>query len=233
MDGLRKRNCSKNVFEVLRSYFSDRNMNISGRNFEIKKQATRGCPQGSVLGPACWNIMFDKLLKLLDNTIGDNYVAYADDLVVLISGNSRREIEIEGQNVVSLITQWCESAKLKISEKKTEAILLKSEEMRKIPIGRRGGSRPDRKRKNNKRITDLSNKPLNIKLGGQKIRFRDSVRYLGINLGRGLNVGNHCHYLGNKVESLFNKLRKLAKTQWGLRYRSLYTNNSECRFRMD
>lgn len=60
--------------------------------------------------------MFDELLKILENSIGDDFVAHADDLVVLVNGNSRRELETEGQRMIDLIMQWCESAKLKISE---------------------------------------------------------------------------------------------------------------------
>ncbi|XP_070170432.1 fatty acid synthase-like [Polyergus mexicanus] len=80
---------------------------------------------GSVLGPACWNLMFDDLLKLLE---GSNilFAAYADDLVVIVNGNSRKDIEVEGQRAVSLITDWCKFAKLQVSERKTEAIVLKS-----------------------------------------------------------------------------------------------------------
>lgn len=46
LDGLKKRDCPRNVFEILKSYFSDRKVKISGCNLEIKRKATRGCPQG-------------------------------------------------------------------------------------------------------------------------------------------------------------------------------------------
>lgn len=84
--------------------------------------------------------MFDELLNLLERKIGDNYIAFVD-LVVLVNGDSRKELEDKGQQVVSIITNWCKLAKLQISERKTEAILLKNEEIRRTPIGRRGGDR--------------------------------------------------------------------------------------------
>lgn len=70
--------------------------------------------------------MFDSLLQILENTVRDRFTAYADDLVVVINGNSRKEIETESQRVINTIINWCRFAKLNISERKTEAIVLRS-----------------------------------------------------------------------------------------------------------
>ncbi|XP_070170902.1 fatty acid synthase-like [Polyergus mexicanus] len=160
---------------------------------------------GSVLGPACWNLMFDDLLKLLE---GSNilFAAYADDLVVIVNDNSRKDIEVEGQRAVSLITDWCKFAMLQVSERKTEAIVLKSNAIVRNPIGRRGEDRPDRKRKNNRRIVDFVNRPPTIKINNAKIRFRETVRYLGVHLDRCMKVKSHCQKLSSKTGLLFGKL---------------------------
>lgn len=102
LESLKSGNCQRNIFGVMQSYFDDRRVSLSYGSSEVSRRATRGCPQGFVLGPTCWNLMFDNLLKLLkeSNII---FAAYADDLVVIVDGNSRREIEIEGQRVVDII----------------------------------------------------------------------------------------------------------------------------------
>lgn len=158
LDSLKNRECPKNVFGVLQSYFGDRQVLLVYNSMEVSKRATRGCPQGSVLGPACWNLMFHGLLRQLEQSVGNNFIAYADDLLVLIEGNTRREIEIKGQQVVDQIVDWCRFAKLQISERKTEAILilLRCSEIRRAPIGRRGRDRPDRKRQITKRKVDFT-----------------------------------------------------------------------------
>jgi len=117
LDSLKKRDCPRNVFGVLRSYFVERKVRIALSSVEVSKRATRRCPQGSVLGPTCWNLMFDGRLKIVERTVQDRFAAYADDLVVVISENSRRELETEGQRAVGVITEWCRSAKLQISER--------------------------------------------------------------------------------------------------------------------
>lgn len=222
LEALRARECPKNVFEVLQSYFDNRRVKISWNNGEVSKAATRGCPQGSVLGPACWNLMFDGLLRLLEELVPDNFVAYADDLLVLVKGNSRAEIEQRGQHIVNAIDDWCRSAKLQLSERKTEAIVLKTNWVRRAPIGRRGGARPDRQRRRRReRAPDLANRYPAIRLGDTAIGFKNSVRYLGVHFDKNMGVGTHCRYLAEKTGSLFNKLRKLSGRDWGLRFRML------------
>lgn len=222
LDSLKERDCPRNVFGVLRSYFDSRVVRISFGSVEVSRRAARGCPQGSVLGPACWNLMFDGLLRVLERELGNKFVAYADDLVVVVSGNSRRDIEINGQRAVDLIAKWCESAKLQISDRKTEAIVLRAEERSRNPIGRRGGARPDRKRRTNvKRVMDFENRPPNIRINGSNIGFKKTVRYLGVHFDKCLKVRSHCEYLNSKVGPLFQKLGRLARAHWGLRFRAL------------
>ena len=56
--------------------------------------------------------MFDELLRILEIQTKNRFVAYADDLIILVSGNSRRKIEAESQVLVNQTVEWCKSAKL-------------------------------------------------------------------------------------------------------------------------
>ena len=77
LQGLKSRECPKNVFEVLRSYFDKRRVSISIGDTKVSKWATRGCPQGSVLGPICWNLlMFVELLRMPEVQTKDRFIAY-------------------------------------------------------------------------------------------------------------------------------------------------------------
>lgn len=55
-------------------------------------------------------------------------IAYTDDLLVLITGNSRFQIETTGQDATNVIEEWCAEEKLTLSAQKTEMILLRSAE---------------------------------------------------------------------------------------------------------
>ena len=50
-------------------------------------------------------------------------VAFADDVIVLIEGGSRAEIERKGQAVMSAIHEWADMVKLLISPSKSQVIL--------------------------------------------------------------------------------------------------------------
>ena len=149
-----------------------------------------------------------------------NFIAYADDLMILVEANSRRQLETKAQSIVNRIVEWCESVKLTISKKKTVAIMLRNDAMKRAPIGKRGRARPDRKRKttrNNKTGTRL---PI-LKIGASKIPFEKSVRYLGVHYDEGMKVRTHCEYLRGKINQLFNKLGRVARAEWGLRFGAL------------
>lgn len=52
--------------------------------------------------------------------------------MMVVEGNSRKELETEGQRVVNAIVSWCEAAKLQILKRKTEVIILKNDANTKI-----------------------------------------------------------------------------------------------------
>jgi len=99
---------------------------------------------------------------------------------------------------------------------------LKCEKIRKSPIGRRGGDRPDRKQNQvRERKVDLANRPPVIKVGDKSIKFKKSVRYLGVWFDQEIGVKTHCEKLGNKLDNLLANLSRLAKETWGLKYGAL------------
>lgn len=215
LKALKDRECPKNIFEVLKSYFEDRRVGISWRGGEVSKRATRGCPQGSVLGPACWNLMFDGLLIGLKEEIGEDYVAFADDLVFVLCCNSRKDLEEKGRKVVSFVENWCASAKLELSAGKTEGIVLKTAKTGRAALGK--GARRDRKRRVHRdHKVDYATRPPKIQIGNSNIKFQKSIRYLGVHFDSGMSVHSHVQYLRQKVGRTFELLRKVAQASWGL-----------------
>lgn len=128
MHRLRDLNCPTGLFNILRSYFADRCTEHRGRHQAISRNITIGCPQGSVLGPHIWNLVFDD--SMTDCNIE---VAYADDKVILIEANTRTELENKGQIAVDTFQRWCERVKLNISREKTTLVLLKGK-LQRAPI---------------------------------------------------------------------------------------------------
>ena len=120
----------------------------------VERQAKRGCPQGSVRGPKFWNLVMDGLLRQLEELPSTQAIAYAQYLVILIPGNSRRALEERGAVAMAILENWASSNKLTVSERKTVGMLLK-------------GALHHRR-------------PQAIPTAGGNLRFRESVRYLGV-----------------------------------------------------
>jgi len=93
----------------------------------VGKRPTRGCPQGSILGPIIWDLTFQPCLEMLNELQEVERVAgFAEDLAVVIKGNSRLEIERKSNVVTREMASWCSSNnKLTVSAEKTKFVLFK------------------------------------------------------------------------------------------------------------
>ena len=214
---LKKRGCPKNVYGVIKSYFEDRNVHIKWGDRSVSKKASRGCPQGSVLGPTLWNIQFDELLDLLSETLGENFLAYADDLFVLVRRKTQEELKANGQRVVNIVHDWCQSAKLQFSETKTVALYIN----RPKSMGNQPKKIQNKNRnKNTTHIGESNLKTPTLRIGNNRkpIKFVEDVKYLGVIFDKGLRVSSHCKYLREKVSNIFVGLRKPAGSTWGIEY---------------
>lgn len=87
---LRKLECPMNLYNLLVDYLNESIVAVCSSGNRYEACSTRGCPQGSVLGPVLWNFTYDILLEALNVGHERKVVAYADDLIVLESGNSRK-----------------------------------------------------------------------------------------------------------------------------------------------
>lgn len=88
----------------------------------------KGCPQGFIIGPAAWCWTMDTLLNNIEAEFDQDDVetiAYADDLILFIKANSRREVERLGAEALALLEKWCKLHKLSVSSSKTVTLAMK------------------------------------------------------------------------------------------------------------
>lgn len=57
------RGCPRDLSLLLASYLEHRRVTLQGNCISQSRNITKGCPQGSILGPDLWNFVMDTLLR--------------------------------------------------------------------------------------------------------------------------------------------------------------------------
>ncbi|KAI4472524.1 hypothetical protein M0802_016736 [Mischocyttarus mexicanus] len=189
LNNFKKRDCPRNIYNLIRSYLSDRNAQITSNSNKIVKNITKGCPQGSVLGPLMWNLILDEVIEEVSQTRIE-IIAYADDIVIVVSGDSRKVLEVKANLVTNILKLWCDKQKLELSASKSHMILLKG-------------------------FLDIR-RPPTVRLGEKSLKMDAETKYLGVFIGTRFNMSAHITHVSNKSKVIFSKLASVAKANWGL-----------------
>ena len=150
---------------------------------------TRGTPQGGILSPLVWNIVFDSLLERLTEVPGIKPMGYADDGMFLVTGICPQTLLDLAQPVIDMAVAWGQDNGLVFSCKKTQVILF----TRRYNVKMRG----------------------NLHIQGSMIPFSDEVNYLGITLNKRLNWNTHVINKIKKCKGKLCLLRSALGVKWG------------------
>jgi hypothetical protein len=77
---------------------------------------SKGCSQGSCLGPGMWNIFYNTLLNVTF-TSGTKIIAFADYLVLLTRGKLVSELENTANAELTKISKWAKENKVCLTTK--------------------------------------------------------------------------------------------------------------------
>ncbi|KAL7295034.1 hypothetical protein TKK_0011636 [Trichogramma kaykai] len=236
LEELERRRCPGNLWPLLADYLDDRTVALACNGIHVCKKVKKGAPQGSILGPDLWNICMDPVLREVQDR-GGEIVAYADDLLLIVTGGGRQACEDQGQDMTRLIARWADRLCLEISRSKTEMILLKNSATGGKKVTRAGGKRI----LGEKRVIERGNltgslirkgkggaRPPCIRIsdGEMGIHCKEEVEYLGVTIGTGFSIAGHVEVVGAKASQLYQRLASLARAQWGISYgamRQLYS----------
>lgn len=165
--------CPRELYQLIQSYLIDRTAILQIGHVRKSKTLTKGCPQGSVLGPILWNVLFEDLLR---TDLGPNVTiqAYANDAVVIVRANTRLDLENSGTRALYTVHEWCMKAKLTLSLDKTHMILLNGETAR--------------------------TRPPHIRLHNHTIQYTQAITYLGITFSERINCLLHLTQTTEKLK---------------------------------
>ncbi|KAF8305809.1 reverse transcriptase [Trypanosoma cruzi] len=93
---------------------------VGHRNSD-RRPMLRGVPQGSVLGPYLFSLYVHPLLNLLNSFAGVTADMYADDLSIIVKGQSREDAIPTANMVLQKLHAWSQENGLAINPSKCEA----------------------------------------------------------------------------------------------------------------
>lgn len=175
---------------VLASYLSDRTLRYNSEQGTKYYDVSAGVPQGSVLGPLLWNIMYDGVLRL-ELPKRAKIVGFADDIAVVVVAKHIHEIEALTNEVVHKIKNWLEFNGLELAEHKTEAVLISSR----------------------KKMECMS-----LMVGQQTIKSKPAIKYLGMMVDSRLQFKQHITYASEKASRVQAALARIMPNMGGPRF---------------
>lgn len=190
MEALRDMETPAYLQRIIESYLSNRKLMFETTKGTETAPITLGVPQGSVLGPLLWNVMFNAVLGI-ELPDGTKTMCYANDPIILATGNDIEQTWARANEATDKVTNWMEAAGLEVAHHKTVAILI-------------GGPRPP------KRGTE-------IRIKGHRIPWSDKMKYLGVIIDRKVSFTKHVKYATQRAAQVATSLTRLVPSTGGPR----------------
>lgn len=189
IETLQKLNIPEYLIKIIKSYFSDRSLWFDTDVGTESVKITAGVPQGSVLGPLLWNVMYDGIFKLkVPEEV--QIVGFADDVAIIVQAQILDDVQLYANEAVRTIKNWLESVNLKLAEHKTESVLISSKRAKEI---------------------------LEIKVGRTNITSKEAIKYLGVIIDSRLSFKQHIEYSCQKATKVVNALARIMPNIGGPR----------------
>ncbi|CAK1585006.1 unnamed protein product [Parnassius mnemosyne] len=185
---LAKTGCPINLRRLIDSYLKDRSVCVKYSGAEWVKKTSKGCVQGSIGGPIFWNLLLDPLLQEL-NDKGEHCQAFADDVVLIFSGDKALDVQERANAALAHVRRWGVKNKLKFAPQKTKAMIITNKIKYDSPL---------------------------LKMGGESIGLSKEIKILGLTVDDGLTFNAHVKNVCCKVQNLYRQLCRAAKIHWGL-----------------
>lgn len=185
---LKKSGCPKNLIISTHNFFKNRKIIYNMEKSRIQLYLKSGCPQGSPLGPLIWNITISDLLN--SKFPSDVYIqASADDITLVIRGNSRHNIEQKATEALKIVENWGIDKELTFNTTKSKFTVIGDKYIKRPPI---------------------------IKLGNKNLKFCKEIKILGVYIDNKLSFIPIINYVKEKVNQIINSQGKFTAYNWGL-----------------
>ncbi|CAB0042278.1 unnamed protein product, partial [Trichogramma brassicae] len=166
------------LLRIVSSYFLDRVLEFTTDDGSETYEVTAGVPQGSVLGPILWNVMYDRILRLkLPRSA--KIVGFADDIAVTVVAKHLDLVEFYSNETIRLVRAALTDLGLQTTDQKTEVLLVTSRKMRET---------------------------ITLRAGDHYITSAPCIRYLGVHIDARLRFVEHLRIVSDKANRVAGAL---------------------------
>lgn len=160
-----KLNCPRYLIKLLSSYLENRSFTVNVTNCNSNSFPIEfGVPQGSVLSPVLYNIYTSDLPQLKDCELA----IFADDTAIFTSSKFYKQIKRRLESAARKLSRYFHKWKISLNKSKTEATFFTRRTKKQLPSPR---SR--------------------LSVVGGRIKWSDSVKYLGCHLNKSMTLKGH------------------------------------------
>lgn len=202
LNHLKRYNLHRNLYLLLKETLHNRSVKYPLHSTDVTLETPVGSPQGSPLSPLLWNILVTSLLDLPlpDNT---HIQAFADDIILIVSGNTRLQLQTTTNTALEQINKWSHQNYVKFNPTKSKFILIGNHYLKRPPT---------------------------IKLHKHSIRHTHELKILGIIFDHKLSFLPHATYIREKIYKHTMALASFSGKNWGFSpklFRQLYLRSLE------
>ena len=176
------------VIKWIKHMLEKRVINATMGDTTVRKITTRGTPQGGVLSPLLWNLVVNDILTKLNHG-GIKMIAYADDVVIMITGKFLSTISDLMQTALLTMAKWATHNGLGVNPSKTD--LIPFTRKYKIPSFKLP------------------------KMDGTELTLSTEAKYLGVILDSKLSWKRNTEERMKKALSAFYTCKRLFGKTWG------------------
>lgn len=187
---LRVLKISKRTLALLESYLMNRSATLTIDKETRSRQMTRGCPQGSRLGPTLWKVAMSDAFEPMGHQ--SHMIAYADDIALAVGAARLDTVKKRLSQYFDQLTNWSNKYGLKFSMAKSQIMTLK------------GGVKP------------TYTVPFGSSADAIPITATKTVKYLGVIIDPRRSFREHIEGIADKSKEMFLRLRSMTSANWGV-----------------
>ncbi|GBP28046.1 Putative 115 kDa protein in type-1 retrotransposable element R1DM [Eumeta japonica] len=173
---------------MVMGYLRDRKVVVCYAGGECSRMTSKGCIQGSIAGLTFLSLVLNFLLQELED-LGVYVQAFADDLVLIFSGQSVSVLEGKANRALAHVKNWGDRNKLRFAPSKKNAMVLTKKLKFDVPT---------------------------IHMGNTTIALADEIRLLGLTIDKKLTFIPRVYKACKKATNIYKGIARAAKVTWGL-----------------